>query len=317
MNKKHFLLTFLIFSIFTLVFYHVRVNTIQNASDSILSQGSTDIPLFNETILINASQIKHFHEVIGGNGIKNEIKLNITCINCTINIMIIDHINYDALFQNLNYKPMASYINESAIKGIIKLGSVGDFYLIFNNNLSSFDKLIHFECILVQYSPYYVPDIPTLLIRAFPYIILYLILPFICLVVVLKFSIEKIKPISYYNESIKEKNISDSYEQEKRYINKAIPILTLEEFWFCPIDKTRLQQYVRTLNQNPFFSISKNTIEIGIINALTIGKIPKEAEEQTRQLITKLFTEYELEELTLVSTQCPTCLKYYCCPQIY
>ena len=317
MNKKYFLLIFLIFLVFIPVFYQVGLNVIQNASDSILSQNSTDIPLFNQTFLINASQTKHFHELISGNGIKNEVKLNITCINCTIDFMVIDKNNYNAFSQNLNYKPINKFINESSIESTIKLGSVVDFYLIFNNTLSSIDKLIKFECILIQYSPYFIPDTSTIIIRAFPFIILYIILPFIFLVVILKFFIKKVKPITYLYESIKDKSNPDSNEPEKRYVNKPIPILLLEKFWFCPIDESRLQQYVPKMALNPFFSISRNNIEIGIKNALTTQKVPKEAEQQTRQLIAKLFTEYPLEELSLISTKCPACLKYYSCPQIY
>ena len=102
----------------------------------------------------------------------------------------------------------------------------------------------------MDYSPDITPDFLTVLLRASPYIILFIILPFITLIVILKYSLKKLKPISYYNDSIKVTSNPISYEWEDRNVNKVIPTSVLEE-------------------------------------------------------------------LSFVSTQCPDCLKYYSCPQIY
>ena len=115
---------------------------------------------------------------------------------------------------------------------------------------------------------------------------------------------------------IRDKKNPDIYKLENKHINKTIPISVLEGFWFCPIDKSHLEQYIQKISQSTFFTVTQNNIEISLKNALIMKKIPK-SENQTLQLVNKLFNEYPLEELSFVCTQCPTCFKFYSCPLIY
>jgi hypothetical protein len=144
----------------------------------------------------------------------------------------------------------------------------------------------------------------------------YIAVLFVVVVAAIIYFSKRRKPITYYgNDGPKNANRNPA-DPVIINENKIIPIDQLKSYWFCPKDKSHLQQHVVKMAQNSFFTITKNNKETGINNAISIRKIPLEAEEQTRQLIEKLFSEYSIEELTLVSTRCPNCLKFYSCPQI-
>ena len=67
---------------------------------------------------------------------------------------------------------------------------------------------------------------------------------------------------------------------------------------------------------NPYFSISRNKVILGIDNAINIKKIPPQSQEQSEQLVKEIFSTFEIDELILISTKCPTCNTFYSVPKM-
>ena len=84
---------------------------------------------------------------------------------------------------------------------------------------------------------------------------------------------------------------------------------TIHELWKCPNDQSTLQIRMRsTFSQNPQFIITRQSIEVGIFNAIAMKKIPQEAAHYTQEVVNRLFLDNPaLVYIEMVSASCNKC----------
>ena len=93
--------------------------------------------------------------------------------------------------------------------------------------------------------------------------------------------------------------------------------IDLSQFWYCPNDKIKLQNYVDRVSRESYFSVSRRHLEVGIQNAVALRKIPPEATNQTRGLLDFMFSQDpSIDTVELVGVVCPKCGARYSAPKV-
>jgi hypothetical protein len=83
----------------------------------------------------------------------------------------------------------------------------------------------------------------------------------------------------------------------------------IDELWKCPNDQFPLQIRMPTTSaQNPQFNINRQSIEVGISNAIAMKKIPQEAAHYTQEVVNRLFLDNPtLDYIEMISASCNKC----------
>ena len=91
----------------------------------------------------------------------------------------------------------------------------------------------------------------------------------------------------------------------------------LSQFWYCPKDKIKLQNYIDRVSKESYFSVSRRHLDIGIQNAVALRKIPPEATSQTMALLDYIFSlDPSIDTVELVGVICPSCGTRYSAPKV-
>jgi hypothetical protein len=91
----------------------------------------------------------------------------------------------------------------------------------------------------------------------------------------------------------------------------------LSRFWFCPNDRNSLQIRHTKQSENPYFTVNKKNLDIGIQNAIALKKIAPEAKEQTYDLIEFIFDiEPSKQNVDLVGVHCTVCGAQFAAPKV-
>ena len=98
--------------------------------------------------------------------------------------------------------------------------------------------------------------------------------------------------------------------------NSQSPVNPMNQYWFCPFDRTPLQIEVNGDTSNQYFTLERNNISLNLQNAIAMKKLPPEAYPQAEQLAMHLFNLTGATELTFVSTRCRYCNRILSAPQL-
>ncbi len=90
----------------------------------------------------------------------------------------------------------------------------------------------------------------------------------------------------------------------------------MEQYWFCPDDRSKLQLYASKYSGDSNFVIRKGKIDISLSNAVAVKKIEPNSITLGKQLAQEYFNQFpEAEELECIGTICGKCNKIYASPK--
>ncbi|MHA2365650.1 MAG: hypothetical protein ACXAC7_16960 [Candidatus Hodarchaeales archaeon] len=90
----------------------------------------------------------------------------------------------------------------------------------------------------------------------------------------------------------------------------------MENYWFCTDHNVRLEQHTNRYSGNPFFSLKKEKIDVGLNNAVAVKKIDVRSIDRGKALALEYFNQFPDEEVfECVGTICPSCRKVFVSPR--
>ncbi|MFW9780156.1 MAG: hypothetical protein ACFFE8_15010 [Candidatus Heimdallarchaeota archaeon] len=91
----------------------------------------------------------------------------------------------------------------------------------------------------------------------------------------------------------------------------------LSRYWFCPNDRNTLQLHHTKQSQNPYFTVNKQNLDIGIENAIALKKIAPEAKKQAYELVHFIFDmDPTKQNVDLVGVHCTVCGAQFAAPKV-
>ena len=265
----------------------------------------------NQSVTVLPGHITYWNITVNDNN--SVATITFSCNNCNITFFVITWTNYtiiknNPLQVNFNSYKIANYDNVAGLtnqKVQLGLQNTFDFALV-NDGLLSKTVTMY-----IDIGPPPIGGIQQIL-DLFPYIFVIFVIGVVAFFGYNRFRLTKSKVKE------QEKN-SPSIQPAEAVIvtsNKKIPVEILQKYWMCPNDSSRLQLVTERVAGSPTFTITKERVDNGINNAIAIRKIHAESADQTGKLVNEIFSQFEIEEIMLVNTRCPTCNKYFTAPQI-